>query len=145
MKQGYVLIHAPDHPYAGKSSRKVMEHRLVVEAHLRVTEPDSPFLVEINGVKYLRRDVEVHHRNEVKGDNRIENLHPMTKAEHARHHESFADVVKQRQVDRQIWDAGVASQAHLCRCGCGKAIDVRPHHYHQGIPAFIPGHNRRKR
>jgi hypothetical protein len=85
---GYVLRREPDHPFASVTHR-VMEHRLVVEDHLRRTDPTSPYLVDVGGVLYLRPGIEVHHINGVKDDNRVENLEPMTKAEHSRHHSNF--------------------------------------------------------
>lgn len=83
---GYILIHSPDHPYADKGHHQVMEHRLVVESHLRENDPASPYLVEIDGELYLRREIEVHHIDGVKDNNAVENLLPMTKADHAAHH-----------------------------------------------------------
>lgn len=82
---GYILIHAPEHPHAN-ANRKVQEHRLLLEAHLRETSPEHPSLVEIDGELYISRDWDVHHRNDVKDDNRIENLEAMTGAEHRRRH-----------------------------------------------------------
>lgn len=56
---GYVMLHQPDHPHANNKGY-VFEHRLVMEAHLgRILEP-----AEV-----------VHHKNDVRSDNRIENLH----------------------------------------------------------------------
>lgn len=81
---GYVYVHAPEHPFAAK--KMVMEHRLVLEDHLRRVEPDSPFLTEVDGVKYLARWVEVHHVNGIKDDNRVDNLVAMTKRDHAKLH-----------------------------------------------------------
>lgn len=78
---GYILIPAKGHPFA--NARGVLqEHRLVMEAHLRVTHPGSPFLVRVDGIAYLRPEIDVHHINEITDDNRVENLQPMTKAEH---------------------------------------------------------------
>lgn len=83
---GYILIWSPEHPYA--SNGRVFEHRLVMERHLRETDPDSPNLILLGDQLYLRREIEVHHRDEVKSNNGIGNLRPLTKAEHARlHHE----------------------------------------------------------
>jgi len=28
-----------------------------------------------------------------------------------------------------------------CKCGCGKEIEIKPHHKYHGIPDFINGHN----
>lgn len=83
---GYVLIWAPEHPFA--SNGRVMEHRLVFERHLRETEPDSPFLVRLGDQLYLRREIEVHHDDEVRDRNVLSNLVPMTKAAHAALHQA---------------------------------------------------------
>lgn len=57
-KDGYALVKRPDHPAARKSGY-VLEHRLVMEAHL--------------GRLLLDSEV-VHHKNSDKSDNRIANL-----------------------------------------------------------------------
>lgn len=66
---GYVICYAPGHPYACRDF--VLEHRLVMEAAIG---------------RYLEPHELVHHKNEVKHDNRIENLELTSHAEHARHH-----------------------------------------------------------
>ncbi len=67
LAHGYVLIYCPDHPMANKAGC-VAEHRLVMEAHL-----GRPLLpVE-----------EVHHKNGVRHDNRLENLELWTKSQPA--------------------------------------------------------------
>ena len=55
---GYILIHSPNHPLK-KKSNYVFEHRLIMEKHLG---------------RYLAPEERVHHINEIKDDNRIENL-----------------------------------------------------------------------
>lgn len=67
--KGYVLIYAPTHPAV--VNRYVPEHRLVMEQALG---------------RYLTEDEEVHHKNGIITDNRIENLEVLTKSEHSRFH-----------------------------------------------------------
>lgn len=67
---GYIMVHCPDHPHADRHG-DVPEHRLVVEENLG---------------RLLTRDEVVHHRNQVKDDNRIENLQVMIEADHLRLH-----------------------------------------------------------
>lgn len=78
---GYLLLLVERHPFAA-NGRYVFEHRLVVEAWMRDKAPDHRFLVEVNGVKYLRSEIEVHHRNENKRDNRFTNLLACTRQAH---------------------------------------------------------------
>ena len=66
---GYIMIWKPDHPFA--NNHYVFEHGLVMEKFLG---------------RYLTKDEIVHHINDNRQDNRIENLGRMTKGEHLRHH-----------------------------------------------------------
>ena len=69
-KDGYVSLWMPDHPFARKTGR-ILEHRVVMELHLR---------------RYLHPREVVHHRNGKRSDNRIENLEAFpTNADHLRH------------------------------------------------------------
>ncbi|MGI5245073.1 HNH endonuclease signature motif containing protein [Dactylosporangium sp. CA-139066] len=66
--RGYVAIWMPNHPMAQKTGY-LLEHRLVMAEHLgRILLPDEV----------------VHHKNEIKTDNRIENLELLAKQEHDR-------------------------------------------------------------
>ena len=82
---GYVYIHSPNHPFK-QYKNYVFEHRLVMEQWLRENEPNHLALIEIDGVKYLRRNWISHHINKLRDDNRIENLKVMTFYEHRSFH-----------------------------------------------------------
>lgn len=77
---GYILTRASNHPF--NVSGYVLEHRIVIENAMRIEYQNHHFLVEIDSVKYLKRDIEVHHVNEVKSDNIIENLIACTSSGH---------------------------------------------------------------
>lgn len=76
---GYVYEYARSHPFASRG--RVFQHRLVMES-MMVGVPGHPFLIEIEGKRYLKPGIDVHHKNEVKDDNRPENLIACTKAAH---------------------------------------------------------------
>lgn len=85
-KAGYILIYSPNHPFPTEG-QYIFEHRLVLEDWLRTNKPDHPALVEVDGTLYLRRKWRVHHWNEVKYDNNLDNLHPVSSiGEHNRIH-----------------------------------------------------------
>lgn len=79
---GYVLVYEPDHPGANVGGW-VAEHRLVVEQFVG---------------RYLSALEEVDHINEVKDDNRPENLRVKSKVEHAK---ITSASVHRRRVARQ--------------------------------------------
>lgn len=113
---GYIYLHAGDHPFA-KCGRYVFEHRLVMEAWMRDEAPDHHFLVEVAGVKYLRPEIEVHHRNENKRDNRITNLLACTKGAHLSIHNGNPPM------EGEVWppiEGMVPYQPYRVTCTCRK-------------------------
>lgn len=81
---GYRYVYAPHHPFA--SNGYVFEHRLVMEEWLRRESPASPFLIHLGNQLYLSPDFVVHHRDENKLRNEIDNLECLTPSEHSSLH-----------------------------------------------------------
>ena len=73
---GYLLVHCPEHPRSHKGH--VRQHILVMEKHLdrqlKYYGPGNP------------NNEIVHHINEIRDDNRLENLRLMTNREHNIYH-----------------------------------------------------------
>lgn len=64
--KGYIVCYRPEHPFASAEGL-VMEHRLVMESAIGC---------------YIPKNLDVHHLNGVRDDNRIENLALMTHRAH---------------------------------------------------------------
>ena len=77
------MVYNPNHPYTDRNGR-VKEHRLLVEQNYE--KFDDKYFEIINGKYYLKKNVDVHHINFNHNDNRIENLIPLTRAEHTKLH-----------------------------------------------------------
>lgn len=77
LSSGYIWVYYPEHPYASKAKKfvgYVLEHRLKMEQLLINFEPNSRFLIEIDGKKHLSPNIIVHHKNRKRDDNRLDNL-----------------------------------------------------------------------
>lgn len=84
-QKGYILVLSNNHPFKDKNNY-VYEHRLVIENNY--LNFDAKYFIEIDGKFYLKKEVIVHHINENKSDNRIQNLTLYTKSEHQKLHTS---------------------------------------------------------
>jgi len=69
--EGYIKILKPEHPFCDNTGY-VLEHRLVAEKYLN---------------RYLTKQERIHHINEIRDDNHIENLYLFSNhAEHRKYH-----------------------------------------------------------
>jgi hypothetical protein len=102
-EDGYVKVRVQDHPFA--KDGYVLEHRLVMEKFLVETYPNSPYLTKVGGKLYLKRIVVVHHTNEVKDDNRLDNLFPFPdSAAHTFWHKSpLSDTEKIKRIKKGLY------------------------------------------
>ena len=80
---GYVEILNENHPYKNKRGY-ILQHRAIVEENYYLF--DQKYFFEYKGKIYLKKEIEVHHINEIRDDNRIENLIPVTPSEHVAIH-----------------------------------------------------------
>lgn len=90
---GYIQVDARDHPFADRDGY-VLEHRLVVEEHLRVSDPASPYLITLGYKRYLNPDIVVHHIDGAKDNNELDNLMPLTTEEHTLLHHAQGDILR---------------------------------------------------
>lgn len=88
--EGYIYELAKWHPLASPTGY-VLEHRLVMERWLLQNDPASKFLEYRNGHLVLSPEYEVHHKDENKANNSIDNLECLTPAEHRRLHSKQKD------------------------------------------------------
>lgn len=78
-----IRVYSPNHPYKDKDSR-VLKHRLLVEENYQLF--DLKYFDLINEKYYLKKDVDVHHKDFNHDNNLIYNLEPLTRSEHTRLH-----------------------------------------------------------
>lgn len=114
--QGYLYVSAPGHPFGARSGNYVFEHRVVMEEWMRAVAPEHPFLEVVDGVLYLKKEIQVHHINLVRTDNRIKNLLACTAAAH---HDIHAGVAP---MQGEVWPeiAGLRPLSpRFVECVCG--------------------------
>lgn len=112
---GYRLVYCPNHPSARKRGY-IYEHRYIMEKHIG---------------RFLQLNEIVHHKNENKSDNRIENLALMDRMDHMKIH-------------LQLYLAGKTKKRVVtpCACGCGKTLENVDSKGRDR--SFILGHHSRK-
>ena len=84
--KGYIYVYSPNHPYSNK--KHVAEHRLIVENKIG---------------RYLKKEEIIHHINEKRNDNRIENLMIFKNcSEHMKFHQKIRQFGITNPIKRQI-------------------------------------------
>lgn len=96
IKDGYIYIHCPNHPYARLGKKYVREHRLVMEKYLgRYLTPEER--VHHKGIKYPIDSI----KN--KQDNRIKNLELFANhSEHNKFHHPKGKSFSQQKKDKLL-------------------------------------------
>ena len=92
---GYVLEYCPGHPRPHDKSNKgvrVKQHRLVIERNHEMF--DNTYFEKIDNWIVLKSEYHVHHINEIKTDNRLENLQITTKSEHTILHNKQKEIIR---------------------------------------------------
>lgn len=117
--RGYVLIRVGVGHHLADVRGYAYEHRLKAEEALG---------------RRLRQDEEVHHDDEIKGNNTPSNLEPLTSLEHG---------VRHRRGGKAAQMPGEPNITVLCACGCGAEFARYDHQRRER--RFLPSHNSRKR
>lgn len=68
------------------STEVLLNHRVVIEQAMLATEPNHPFLIEVDGKRRLSSEIEVHHIDRNRANNAFSNLLAVTKDAHAQIH-----------------------------------------------------------
>ena len=92
---GYLRVLSHQHPCRAADNR-LMFHRMVMEEHLKFIG-DYENLVYKNGFMVLAENMVVHHVDENKLNNTIDNLQLMSLGEHVSHHNK--EKYRQREID----------------------------------------------
>ena len=107
---GYIFEYCPGHPKPCDKSIKgsrVRQHRLVVERNHTKFNPE--YFDIIDGWVVLKDEYDVHHINEIKTDNRLENLQILTREEHS----SLHNALRNKIISKYKQIIGVIKQGEL--------------------------------
>lgn len=107
---GYILEYCPGHPKPCDRSNKearVRQHRLVIERNYEKFDPI--YFEQIGNWIVLKDEYDVHHINEDKTDNRLENLQILTREEHTALH----NTIRSKRASKYKQIIGVIKQGEL--------------------------------
>lgn len=107
---GYILEYCPGHPKPcdrSTSGSRVRQHRLVIERNYDKFDPK--YFEVINGWTVLKDEYDIHHINEIKTDNRLENLQILTRSEHR----SLHNTLEAQKISKYKAIIGVLKQGEL--------------------------------
>lgn len=90
----YIYEYCPNHPKCNTHGR-IRQHRLIIEKNYRLFNKE--YFELINNFYVLKDDYDVHHINEIKSDNRLDNLQILTRSEHTILH-NITGVLKQGEL-----------------------------------------------
>lgn len=120
-----LLVYSPFHPFADRNGR-VLKHRLVIEKNAELFNP--LFFIEIDGMKYLKKEFVVHHKDGNHSNNSIENLEVLTRSEHTQTHDRNKIIIRDTKTGRIT---GVIKQGELLGNPNGRAISSQVHEARQ--------------
>lgn len=115
---GYVLVRDNQHPYT--VGGYVFKHRLVMENKMRNEVPNHNFLIDIGGIKFLKREIQVHHFDEEKLNNVEGNLLACTAGAHRDFHNNLPVMIGEFYPEYE-WIKTRDFRGIKCNCNnCGK-------------------------
>lgn len=94
LNHDYIYEYCPNNPKCNINGR-IRQHRLIVEKNYHLF--NNEYFELIDNFYVLKDNYDVHHINEIKSDNRLENLQILTRSEHTTLH-NISGVLKQGEL-----------------------------------------------
>lgn len=130
---GYILVRCLTHPLRNVDDM-LFVHRLIIEEDLKVNDPGSEYLIEVDGLQVLSPEFIVHHMDHNKLNNALSNLEVQTLGDHTSYHNAGNVIVRNEdgsfQSVRSKKSSGTLSRAHTFDAGqdvrASESILIRP-------------------